>query len=51
MSLMIDDPKDPNEMTTEEAADYLFPSEVVEHLRSAVVENDSDDTDSSDDES
>ena len=37
---MIDDPKDPNEMTTEEAADYLFPPEVVEHLKTVAHEDD-----------
>ena len=33
--------KDPNEMTTNEAADYLFPPEVVEHLK-AVANGDDD---------
>ena len=42
---MIDDPKDPNEMTTEEAADYLFPPEVVEHLKRAAHEDEEPDLD------
>jgi hypothetical protein len=37
---MIDEPKDPNEMTTDEAADYLFPPEVIEHLKTAVRDDD-----------
>jgi hypothetical protein len=38
--MLDDEPKDPNEMTTDEAAEYLFPPEVVEHLKSAAHEND-----------
>ena len=48
--MLDDDPKDPNEMTTDEAADYLFPPEVVERLKSAVNENDSNSGDDDNDD-
>ena len=39
---MVDDDKkkDPSEMTTDEALDYLFPPEAVEYLKAAANGND-----------